>query len=139
MRVVADTNTVVSALLWHGPPRRILDAARSGQITLFTCAVLLAELEDVLKREKLAQRLAMVGLKAEHLVVGYAALATLVTPARIEPVIPDDPEDNAVLACAVAARAEAIVSGDRHLLKVKKYRGIPILMADEFLNRILEQ
>jgi len=48
MRVVADTNIVVSGLLWKGNPRRLLDAARDGTIDLFTSAVLLTELEDVL-------------------------------------------------------------------------------------------
>jgi len=55
MRVVADTNTIVSGLLWRGAPRQVLDAARDGMITLFTSAILLAELEDVLKRAKLKE------------------------------------------------------------------------------------
>ena len=136
MRVVVDTNTVISGLLWHGAPRQILDAARTGRIELFTSAVLLAELEDVLHREKFAQRLALVGLTASDLVLGYAALAKLVEPAAIEPVIMEDPEDNAVLGCAFAAHAEAIVSGDSHLLKLKKYQDIPIFAADELLTQI---
>ena len=47
MRVVADTNIVVSGLLWRGSPRRVLDAARDSVIELFTSAELLAELEGV--------------------------------------------------------------------------------------------
>lgn len=62
MKAVADTNTVVSGLLWHGAPHRVLDAARMGRVELFTTAVLLAELEDVLYREKFAQRLAQIDL-----------------------------------------------------------------------------
>jgi len=54
MQVVADTNIVVSGLLWRGNPRQILDAARDGIIGLFTSAMLLEELEDVLSREKFA-------------------------------------------------------------------------------------
>jgi putative PIN family toxin of toxin-antitoxin system len=54
MRVVADTNVVVSGLLWRGNPRRVLDAARDGIIELFTSIVLLEELEDVLSRERFA-------------------------------------------------------------------------------------
>lgn len=83
MRVVADTNTVVSGLLWHGPPRELLDAARSGKIQLFTSSILLAELEDVLGRDKLANRLGLVGLTPAELVRGYAALGRLVTPITI--------------------------------------------------------
>lgn len=59
MRVVADTNTVVSGLLWHGPPRKLFDAARKGEFELFTSVALLTELEEVLGREKFAKRLAI--------------------------------------------------------------------------------
>ncbi len=57
MKVVADTNVVVSGLLWHGPSRQVLDAACAGSIQLFTTTVLLAELQDVLRRPKFAERL----------------------------------------------------------------------------------
>lgn len=57
MRVVADTNVVVSGLLWHGPSRRILDLARAGTFELFTSTELLSELRDVLERPKFASRL----------------------------------------------------------------------------------
>ena len=129
MRAVADTNVVVSGLLWRGSPRRILDAARAGNIDLFTTAVLLAELEDVLGRKKLAERLASAGVVSRDLVLGYAALASVIKPAEIEPVILGDPDDDAVLACAVAADSDVIVSGDRHLLDLKRYRDIPIVTA----------
>jgi uncharacterized protein len=103
MRVVADTNIIVSGLLWKGNPRRVLDAAREGRIDLFTSAVLLTELEDVLNREKFSQRLVSVGVSARELVLGYAALASVIQPVNIEPVVLADPDDDAVLACAIGA------------------------------------
>ncbi len=54
MRVTADTNTIVSGSLWHGNPRRVLDAAHDGLIELFTSKILLEELKDVLGRGKFA-------------------------------------------------------------------------------------
>jgi len=98
MRGVADTNIVISGLLWHGPPREVLGAARAGDLNLATAGVLLAELQDVLARPKFAERLKRAAVTAEELVLGYAALATVVQPAPIEPVIADDPDDDAVLA-----------------------------------------
>lgn len=86
MRVVADTNIVVSGLLWRGNPRRILNAARAGDIQLFTTSVLLTELEDVLSREKFVARLASAGVMPHDVVLGYAALASVVEPAELEPV-----------------------------------------------------
>ena len=136
MRVVADTNTVVSGLLWHGAPREVLDAARSAKIELFTSSILLAELEDVLGRDKLSKRLKLVGATVPELVRGYAALGKFVTPLTITPVILEDPDDDHVLACAVAAHAEVITSGDRHLLSLKTYEGIDILKPAELVARM---
>src|SRR5260221_9092290 len=124
MRAVAGRNIVVSGLLWYGNPRRVLDATRDGTIDLFTSAFLLSELEDVLNREKFSQRLASVCVTAHELVLGYAALASVIQPSNIEPVILADPDDDAVLACAVTAQAEIIVSGDNHLLGLNQYREI---------------
>ena len=136
MRVVADTNIVVSGLLWQGNPRRVLDAAREETIDLFTSAILLAELEDVLRRERFAGRLATAGVTPHDLVLGYAALSSVIEPDTIEPVIIADPDDNAVLACAVAAQSEIIISGDRHLLDLKHYQNIRILTAAMFVAEI---
>ena len=135
MNVVLDTNTVVSGSLWSGAPRQVLDLARSGVITLFTSPELLAELADVLRREKFAQRLKQAHVTADELVYGYAVVARAIHPARIAPVIVDDPDDDKVLACAKAANAEIITSGDAHLLNLKEYDGIQILPVNQFLQR----
>jgi putative PIN family toxin of toxin-antitoxin system len=103
---------------------------------MYTTAALLAELEEVLQRPKFAQRLSLAGVTSHTLVLGYAALARLVEPAEIAPVILADPDDDAVLACAVAAHAEIIVSGDSHLLDLKDYKGILIVTAAHLLTRI---
>jgi predicted nucleic acid-binding protein len=70
------------------------------------------------------------------LVFGYAALAQLVVPAPIGPVVIADPDDDEVLACAVAAQAEVMVSGDRALLALESYAGIPIITAAQLMVRI---
>lgn len=136
MRVVADSNTVISGLLWKGNPRRVLDAARTGIIELYTSLPLLAEVDEVLRRPKFARRLSLAAATPHELVVGYAALASIVQPADITPMIIEDPDDDAVLACALAARADAIVSGDGHLLVLQEYCNIPILTAALFLSRL---
>jgi len=117
VRAVADTNTVVSGLLWQGAPRQVLDAARAGKVDLCTSAALLAELEDVLRRDKFAERLQRASVTAHGLTIGYAGL---VEPAAITPVILEDPDDDAVLACAIAAQAEIIVSVGRGVGKLER-------------------
>jgi putative PIN family toxin of toxin-antitoxin system len=136
MRVVLDTNILVSGLLWSGPSRQVLDAARRGEIRLFTTQVLLDELADVLRRDKFATRLKRAGVSSDTLVTGFKALANLVEPHSIPPTILDDPDDDAVLACAVAAKAQAIVSGDSHLLKLANFSSIPILTATDLLKQL---
>ena len=136
MKIVLDTNTVISGLLWQGAPRQILDLARSGSLTLFTSPELLAELANVLERKKFSARLVLAETNVDELVYGYAALAQTIRPAKIKPVIKVDPDDDKVLACAKAAKAEVITSGDDHLLNLKEYEGIRILTVNQLLAEV---
>jgi len=136
VRLVLDTNTVISGLLWHGTPGKLIDAARAGTISLFTSAPWLAELRGVLSRRKFAGQLETRALQAAGIFEGYAALAAIVAPAIIAPAVAQDPTDDADLACALAAQADPIVSGDPHLLNLKSYQGIPIVGTAEALGRI---
>jgi putative PIN family toxin of toxin-antitoxin system len=135
VRVVADTNTVVSAFLWGGLPKAILDAAREGRISLHTSPLLLAELEDVLSRDKFAERIGQVGSSVPELLTEYRALVIVELPARIPPTV-RDPDDDQVLACALGAAAELIVTRDRDLLGLGTFRGIRILAAREAVELI---
>jgi putative PIN family toxin of toxin-antitoxin system len=136
MRIVADTTTVVSGLLWRGAPRQLIDAARQQIIELCTGPVLLSELAAVIGRAKFARRLREAGVSAEALIQDYVRLAEIVpVPALAHPVC-RDPDDDHVLACAVASSAEAIVSGDDDLLSLGQYRNIPILTVAQILERI---
>jgi predicted nucleic acid-binding protein len=81
-------------------------------------------------------RLALAQTTARDLTLGYAALATFVTPPPLSPVILAGPDDDAVLACALAANAHVIISGAQHLLNLDEYGQISILSAAEFLETI---
>lgn len=102
-------------------------------LDLFTSPALLIELEDVLGRRKFQRRLESAGVDPQDLVFGYAALARLVIPTEKPAVVLEDPDDDEVLACALSARAEVIVSGDRHLRGLGSFRGIRIVTAAELL------
>lgn len=138
MRIVADTNTAVSGLLWQGPPRRLLAAARSRQIRLVTSQALLAELAEVLARQKFAARIRQADVSASALVKDFATIAHVVVPARMDQAVTRDPDDDEVIACALAAEANAIVSGDGDLLALGEHRGIPILNAVQALTKIAD-
>ena len=131
MRVVADTNVVISGLLWLGTPGRVLEAAAKGRITLYTSPTLVAELSETLQSAKLAARIEASGLTLDELLQRYLDVVILVEPQSVSRVVPDDPDDDEVVAAAIAARAELIVSGDRHLLDIKTYSGIRIVQPAE--------
>ena len=121
VRLVLDTNTVISGLLWDNAPSRLLDAALEGRIALFTSHALLFELGDVLPRAKFVKRVAASQLTIEQLITRYAVLAQTIEPALISPVS-IDPDDDHVLACAIGANVDFIVSGDADLLNLKNTR-----------------
>ena len=131
MRLVLDTNVVVSGLLWNGAPAQLIEAARADEVELFTSRVLLAELTRILRRAKFDKAITASGMSLDVLVLGYADIATLVTPEAIPATVLNDPDDDHVLACALAAKADYIVSGDRHLLDLKEHQGIRIVTVAE--------
>jgi len=109
-RLVLDTNVVIAGMLWHGPPRELLEAAVNGTITLATSAALIDELARSLRYPKLAGRLSRLRLSAGAIVARYVLISEAFVQATIAPSVPSDPDDDHVLACALAANADLIVS-----------------------------
>jgi uncharacterized protein len=138
MRIVADTNTVLSGLLWQGPPRRLLDLARQRTVTLCASPTLLAELAEVIGRDKFVKRVHAATLSAAELVQDYERLAEIVEPQPLPILTSRDPDDDHVLACALAGKADIIVSGDHDLLTLHEYQGMPILSTTAALARLTE-
>lgn len=136
MRLVLDTNIVVSALLWGGVPRRLLDLARDEHVTLFTSSALLDELANVLSRDKFAAQLESQQISPAFLMQRYGMLTRLVRPHTIERTA-RDADDDAVIATALAARADIIVTGDNDLLVLHPDQSIQILKAADALNVVM--
>lgn len=138
MRVVLDTNTLVSGIISPGgPPRILLDGARTQVFELCSSATLLAELLDVLAREKFAARLAQAGLTPQDIVADLRRLAHMAAPQDVPRVIEHDADDDHVIACAVAGKADLIVSGDKHLHSLGgQHQGIAIVTPAEAVQRI---
>lgn len=132
VRLVLDTNTVVSALLWRGKPHTLVEATRTRPAALFTSPTLLAELADVLTRGKLAAAIAATRRTPPELFQRYRRLTTVIHPEPIPPTV-SDPDDDHVIACALSAKADLLVSGDRALLVLNPHQGIAIVTAAEAL------
>lgn len=130
MRVVLDTNVLVSALVFPGgPPEAVYRMAIEKRFELVTSPPLLAELGRVLT-EKFGRDLPA----AREAVGGVSSVGTIVRPSRRLAVVDADPDDNRVLEAAVTGKADVIVSGDRHLRALGAWEGIRILDPSSFLE-----
>ncbi len=131
MRVVPDTNVLVSGIVFGGPPGTIIALAAARQLQLILSPPLITELRRVL-HEKFE-----FGDDALYLAETLVRRASIVVePDRTLKLITEDPEDNRVLEAAAEGKADAIVSGDRHLLKLKVFESIPIMSPRQFLDRL---
>ena len=138
-KVVLDTNVLASGLIKKdGPPGKILKAWRKGLFSLVISPNIIEEINRVLREKEFSKR----GITDDDVKsLSFALLlnAIVVIPTVKIEVIKEDPEDNKFLECALAGKADYIVSGDkRHLQSLKKFQGIPILSPAKFLSDILE-
>ena len=130
-KVVIDTNVFISSF-FGGIPREIINQWKEGQITLCLSQEIVEEYLDVLNRLGLKDKdeiRKLTKLFAE----GYNSIFTATTPALF--IVEEDPDDNKFIECAVALDCKIIVSGDKHLKKIKKYIDINILSPKEFIEK----
>ena len=132
LRVVLDTNVLISAILFGGKPRQILEKAIRGEIRLCLSEPILEELKGVLQRSKFDYSPEMI----QFILTELTAIADFVNPSETINIVAEDPEDNRILECAIAANADYVISGDSHLLKLNKYFNIDILSAAAFLEKL---
>ncbi len=121
LRIVFDSNVFISALLFSGLPRKILNLATGNQIKLITSKEIISETAGVLRNKfkwpehnisKFVRRLSSIG-------------EVIIPDVKIN-IIKEKDSDNRILECAVAGDAHLIISGDKHLLRLKIYKNIPI-------------
>ncbi|MCL4375453.1 putative toxin-antitoxin system toxin component, PIN family [Candidatus Marsarchaeota archaeon] len=129
-KVVLDTNILISALGWKGKPHRIMEMVASNELELFISDKQFIELSRVLNYPRLSFTTEQKSRFKEFIL----EIASFVKPTIKLDVIKDDPDDNMILECALVAGVDYIVSGDDHLLSIKKFGKIKILTADDFLN-----
>lgn len=135
LKIVLDTNILVSALINpHGRPAQIIDYVFENKVRLFTSPPIVEELERVLSYPKLMKRHGLGREKLREFISDLLSIMLLIQDEENIEVITEDPSDNKYLSCALNAKADFIVSGDVHLLKLGGYGGIQIATAAQFLE-----
>jgi len=131
-KLVVDTNVLLSSFISAGPPRLILNHIRDRLDLLCLSSSILEEYLAVLQRAGIS----------EHLQASLFSLlhdpdhVLLVVPSRRVQVVRDDPSDNMFLECAIEARADFLISGDRHLRSLRSFQGIEIIPPREYVSRL---
>jgi len=135
MRIVCDTNVLISGVLFRGNPRQILRLTSQGRLENCISPAILQEVEDVLRRQKFHLSSTQISAILEL----FQQTFTLVVPNQRVSVVTQDPDDNVVLEAALAAGATHIVSGDRHLLDLGSWNQLRIVSPTQLLESIAGQ
>lgn len=130
-KVIVDTNVLISALGWEGKPRQLLREVVDGKYALFISNKQLKEIKRVLDYPKFGFAKEQ---KNQFLKILFHAATIVDTKTELN-IIKEDPSDNALIECAIEIGAKCIISGDKHLRKLKKYNDVAIVSVNEFLKR----
>jgi putative PIN family toxin of toxin-antitoxin system len=130
-RIVLDTNVIVSALVFGGVPRAVLELAEAGQFELFYSEAIQAEVRRVL-----AEKFNWAPAMSQQVLPTLWSMGELVSPEIVVRAVPDDDDDNRIVECALAADASFIISGDHHLLALRAYKTISIITPRRFLEAL---
>lgn len=135
MRVVLDTNVLVSGIFFTGPPYEILRAWREGRLRLLVTLEIIREYEAVLERLQTQYP----GVDATDALALIIAHSEVIKAPALPRLISADPDDDKFLACAVAGRARFIISGDKHMLSLAEYEGVRIVRPRAFLDTTVDE
>ena len=132
LKVVLDTNVLISAVLFGGNPRKILYRVIRGNIKLCISEQIIDELKRVLKRPKFGFSPEIIQLIVNELIM----LSEFIIPRIKIDVIQVDPEDNKILECATEGGANYIITGDIHLLELQSFKEIKIVNPAKFIEEV---
>ena len=141
LKVVLDTNIFVSSLLSKaGRPAMVLDTWRAGQYLLVTSRSIISEIRRVVEAPNIRKKYGLSSNQIERLILLLEKDAIVVPGlSAVAGAIPKDPTDEMFLAAALDAKADLIISGDRHLLDLGEYKDIPIFTVRQFLELLEKQ
>lgn len=127
MAVTFDTNILLSSTLWHGSvAQKLLFDLIQNNSSIYSSTKILSEYQEVLRRD-----FAFSDDEVSEIMEKVFSFVTLVDPAVSVDAVKDDPDDNAIIECAVESRSQYIITYDKHLLRLREYQGIRIIKPEE--------
>lgn len=134
LKLVLDTNILVSAFFWEGNEAELFRKIERGEALLFVSKEILQEIEEVIKRPKFKKVMNTVGLTPDQIIQKIISVSRIVIGPKLRISVCRDKEDNKFLECAENAKAHFIISGDKDLLSLKKYKNIKIVTTSKILK-----
>jgi hypothetical protein len=132
-QVVVDTNLIVSAFLWGGPPGKLIGELLARGIPMLTTQAMIDELEATLRKPKFDSRFQAKGVTPDELMDEYRHMTQLVIHAEIPDDSVRDLKDRIILAAAVGGSASHLISGDKDLTTLQQYNNVIVLTVAQFL------
>ncbi len=134
MKIVLDTNVLISGIFFSGPPYQILKSWQEGKIKIVISEEILTEYQRVV--EELSKQFPRVDI--EQILELITIHTEIVNTYGFDVTVCDDPNDNMFVSCALASKSKIIVSGDKHLLKMTEYQEFEVLKPRDFIKNYLK-
>ena len=133
MKIILDTNILISGIFFDGNPGKILEQWRDGKLELILSEEIFKEYKDVCNRlhDKFP------GVDIDEILELVFLNAHFYQPVKVKTPITIDPDDDKFVKCALAGDVKVVVSGDKHLLDVNGYKGIEVISPSDFIEKYL--
>ncbi len=133
MKIVLDTNVLISGIFFTGPPFQILEAWQKGKLSFVVSKEILSEYQRVAQEISLK----FPSIDITKILQLISIHSKIVNTQGHEVSVCEDPDDNMFISCAIVSNSKIIVSGDKHLLKISGYQNIQVLKPREFIDNYL--
>jgi putative PIN family toxin of toxin-antitoxin system len=136
IKVTLDTNILISGSFWKGDSYKILLLIETQQIICILSPNIIEEYKEVMESEEITEKIFNKNLAINKIINYIILTATIISPTSKLKVVKKDPDDNKIIECAVEGKSDFIITNDKHLLNLKKYKKIKIITPEEFLRKL---
>jgi len=136
VKVTLDTNILISGTFWEGEAYKIIQLIEQKKIQCYLSKAILVEYNKVMHSGEILEKVEDHHLRIKSAIIKVIEMCNIVEPKIKVSAIPEDPADNKILECALAAKVDYIITYDEHILKLKEFEMIKIIKPKEFLKKL---